>query len=117
LATCMLARTQFHSLGHRRLRRRMGVLVVKRAANSTRHRWGEKKAISPHKSEQQCERCDVVRASRHEFEGGRELHWKEFWRDLERLDEAGETPPCDARREVGEGYGYARHNTSHDERV
>jgi hypothetical protein len=64
---------------------------------STRHRWGGKKSPSRFKSEQRCIRCGMVRASRHEFEGGRELHWKEFWRDLERVDKAGETPPCDAR--------------------
>jgi hypothetical protein len=69
---------------------------------STRHRWGEKAVVVPHhKSEQECVRCGMVRASRHEFEGGRELHWKEFWRDLERIDKAGETPPCDARSEAG----------------
>jgi uncharacterized Fe-S cluster-containing radical SAM superfamily enzyme len=67
---------------------------------STRHRWGEKAVVSRHKSETQCRRCEMVRVSRHEFEGV-ELHWKEFWRDLERVDENGETPPCDARLEVG----------------
>jgi hypothetical protein len=67
---------------------------------STRHRWGEKTSVSPHKSETQCSRCGVVRASRHEFEGRRELHWKEYWRDLERVDDgSGATPPCDARLE------------------
>jgi hypothetical protein len=66
---------------------------------STRHRWGEKTPVSRHKSEQQCIRCGTVMARRNEFEGGRELHWKEFWRDLERLDSDGKTPPCDARLE------------------
>jgi hypothetical protein len=71
---------------------------------STRHRWGDKAIISPHKSEQECKRCGMVRASHHEYEGGRELHWKEFWRDLERVNERGETPPCDAALEK-EGIG------------
>jgi hypothetical protein len=69
---------------------------------STRHRWGEKVIVVPfRKSERECIRCGVVRASRHEFENGRELHWKEFWRDLERVDKAGETPLCDARLLTG----------------
>ena len=66
---------------------------------STRHKWGQRIEVSPHKSETECIRCDVVRVSRHEWEGGREIHWKEFWRDCELISSGGPTPPCDARRE------------------
>jgi hypothetical protein len=64
-----------------------------------RHKWGQRIEVSPHKSETECIRCGVVRASRHEFEGGREIHWKEFWRDCERI-ECKATPPCDKRLEI-----------------
>jgi len=70
---------------------------------STRHRWGKKVPVSRHKSEKQCARCGTVLVSRHEFEGPRKLHWKEFWRDLERIDVDGRTPPCDARLEQTNG--------------
>ena len=42
----------------------------------------------------------MVKVTRHEWERGRDLYWTEFWRDLERVDENGETPPCDARLET-----------------
>jgi hypothetical protein len=64
------------------------------------HRWGEKSSPSRHKSEQSCIRRGIVKASRHEFEGGRDLHWKEYWRDLDRVDKDGKAPPCDARLET-----------------
>ena len=66
---------------------------------STRHRWGEKVRFPPHKSEQQCIRCETVKVTRHESEGGREVHWVEFWRDEERI-KCEATPPCDARLEA-----------------
>jgi hypothetical protein len=69
---------------------------------STRHKWGERIEVSPHKSERECSRCEVVMVSRHEREGGREVHWKEFWRDCERI-ECEARPPCDARREKQAG--------------
>jgi len=64
---------------------------------STRHRWGDKDRLA-HKTEQQCKRCDMVKVTRHEFEGGREIYWIEFWRDCEQI-ECEATPPCDARLE------------------
>jgi hypothetical protein len=66
---------------------------------STRHKWAAKAVISPQKSERQCVRCETVLVSRHEYAGGRELHWKEFWRDCELICSGGPTPPCDARLE------------------
>lgn len=67
---------------------------------STRHKWGERVECGPHKSEKQCSRCEMVRASLHDAdEHGRQSHWKEFWRDQE-LIARGATPPCDARLEV-----------------
>lgn len=67
---------------------------------STRHKWAAKIEVSPHKSERQCIRCEMVKVSRHESEGGREIHWQEFWRDLDQVDCSDGTPPCDARLEV-----------------
>lgn len=65
---------------------------------STRHKWAAKVECSPQKSERQCTRCEMVMASRKEFEGGRPVFWKEYWRDLERI-ECEATPPCDYRLE------------------
>nr|WP_050781011.1 hypothetical protein [Bradyrhizobium sp. ORS 278] len=65
---------------------------------SVRHRWGDKVRF-PHKSERQCARCEMVKVGRHEGQGGRDLYWTEFWRDEERIDDGGRTPPCDARCE------------------
>lgn len=67
----------------------------------TRHRWGDRNPVSLQKTEYTCRRCGVVKISRHETEGGRELHWKEFYRDLDKIAGAADpTPPCDARLEV-----------------
>ena len=66
--------------------------------SSTRHRWGKPVRFGTYKAERECARCGVVKVSRHEFEGGREVHWQEFWRDEERIHHAA-TPPCDARIE------------------
>jgi len=67
---------------------------------STRHRWGDKARL-PHKTERQCDRCEMVETTRHEHEGGRDLYWTEYWRDLE-LVGRGKRPPCDARLEMAE---------------
>lgn len=66
---------------------------------STRHKWAKKIEISAHKSERQCIRCEMVKVSRKEFEGGRDVYWSEYWRDLDRI-ECDATPPCDARLEL-----------------
>lgn len=63
---------------------------------SERHKWGEKVRFGNYKSEAQCLRCELVKVSRHESEGGREVHWKEYWRD-EELISRDEMPVCDAR--------------------
>lgn len=63
---------------------------------STRHKWGEKVRFGNYKSEQQCLRCELVKVSRHESEGGRDVHWKEYWRDGE-IVSRGDMPICDAR--------------------
>jgi hypothetical protein len=67
---------------------------------STRHRWGTPGRLQ-HKFERQCSRCALVKVTRHEWENGRDLYWTEFWRDLDRVDKAGETPVCDARLMAG----------------
>lgn len=64
---------------------------------SARHKWGGKVRLE-HKTEQQCTRCEMVKATHHQNEGGRDVYWTEFWRDLEKIERAA-TPPCDARLE------------------
>jgi hypothetical protein len=66
---------------------------------SARHRWGEKVRF-PHKSEQQCARCETVKVGRHEWRAGADVYLTEYWRDEERIDADGKTPPCDARCEA-----------------
>ncbi|WP_316158488.1 MULTISPECIES: hypothetical protein [unclassified Bradyrhizobium] len=61
--------------------------------NSPRHRWGDKVRFV-NKTEQQCLRCDVVKVGRQEWQGDRSIYWTEYWRELERIDRAGKTPPC-----------------------
>ena len=58
-----------------------------------RHRWGDKSRF-PHKTEQQCINCGLVKVSRHESEGGRDVYWTEFWRGLERIGGEGK-PVCE----------------------
>lgn len=70
----------------------------------TRHRWSEKTDHPlAHKSEREClNGCGIVKVTRHEFEGGRETHWTEFWRGLDRFEGKG-TPVCepvDAKMEL-----------------
>ena len=58
-----------------------------------KHRCGDKLAISPHKTERECSNgCGIVKVTRHECEGGRDRHWIEFWRGLDRIEGEG-TPP------------------------
>lgn len=58
------------------------------------HRWGDKNVISPNKTERDClNECGIVKVTRHEREGGKDLHWIEFWRGLDRIESDG-TPPC-----------------------
>ncbi|MGJ5036576.1 hypothetical protein ACQR13_20920 [Bradyrhizobium sp. HKCCYLRH3059] len=61
---------------------------------STRHRWGDKVRFV-NKTEQQCSRCEMVKVSRRERQGGHDLYWIEFWRDEERIDTCDRrTPSC-----------------------
>ena len=66
---------------------------------STRHRWGDRRECGPHKSEKDCVRCGMTRASMHQNQGARDEHWKEFWRDGDQISCADATPPCDGRLE------------------
>ena len=80
----------------------------------SRHRWGEKVRFAQ-KTKQECARCETVKVTRHEWQAGREIYWTEYWRDLERIDADGATPPCDARCEQlgqGEQYGNPGHPIS-----
>ncbi len=59
------------------------------------HRWSSPQTISPHKTERECQNnCGIVKVTRHESEGGREVHWREFWRGLDRIDVI-RTPACE----------------------
>jgi hypothetical protein len=61
----------------------------------SRHRWDEGIVITPNKTEREClNRCGIIMVSRHEFEGGRELHCTECWRGLDRIEGKG-TPVCE----------------------
>mgnify|MGYP005809863931 CR=1 FL=1 len=57
-----------------------------------KHRWGDK-AVHPHKTERDClNRCGIVKVSRHESEGGRDVYWTEYWRGLDEIE--GESAPA-----------------------
>jgi hypothetical protein len=63
----------------------------------TRHRWGDKIPITPNKTECECQNgCGIVKVSRHECEGGRDVYWTEFWRGLDRIEGEG-APACDGK--------------------
>jgi hypothetical protein len=64
---------------------------------STLHRWSSKDVVSLHKTDRECRRSGLVKVTRHEFEGRRDLHWQEFWRDLDRVDDGRSMPTYDAR--------------------
>jgi hypothetical protein len=60
---------------------------------TNRHRWGEPHRF-PHKTERVCLKCGMVKVTRHESEGPRDIHFQEFWRDLDQIACDG-TPPCE----------------------
>ena len=45
----------------------------------SRHQW-DKPQRYPHKTERVCLKCGLVKVTRHEAEGPRDLHWMEYWR-------------------------------------
>lgn len=62
--------------------------------NRKRHSWGEPARFA-HKTEREClHGCGVIKVTRHESEGGTDLHWVEFWRDQELISCKG-TPVCE----------------------
>ena len=69
-----------------------------------RHRWSDKVEFPlAHKSEREClNGCGIVKVTRHESEAGRDQHWIEFWRGLDKIS-VGKTPACEpAAPEQGE---------------
>lgn len=59
------------------------------------HRWGKKLVVNANKTERECVNgCGIIKVTRHEVEGGRDLHWVEFWRGLDRI-EGQRTPVCE----------------------
>lgn len=67
-----------------------GAQPLTRAA---RHRWQES-FRDEHRTVRACEHCGLLKISRHEFAGGREQHWTEFYRGTERAQGNG-TPACE----------------------
>lgn len=65
----------------------------------SKHQWADKVVVSPNKTERECLACGLVKASRREFEGGRDIYWVEFWRGLDRVKCDG-TPPCEPTAEA-----------------
>lgn len=63
-----------------------------------RHRWGEPVRF-PHKSERQCIKCGLVKVTRHEAEGPRDVHWVEYWREGDQVA-ADKTPACEPVKEL-----------------
>lgn len=61
-----------------------------------RHEWGEP-ARFHHKTERECRRCGLLKVTRHEADGPRDVHFQEFWRGLEQIRTTG-TPPCEPER-------------------
>lgn len=63
------------------------------------HRWPKQgNTISPQKTEREClNNCGIIKVTRHETEGGRDKHWVEFYRGLDRIDDNGKTPKCIGR--------------------
>jgi len=61
-----------------------------------KHRWPkEGTVITRHKTEREClNGCGIVKVTRHESDGPRNLHWVEFWRDMDRIECSG-TPVCE----------------------
>lgn len=66
--------------------------------STQRHQWADK-VVFPNKSERECLFCGLVKVSRREFEGGRDVYWTEFWRGHDRIECAG-TPACEPVSEV-----------------
>jgi hypothetical protein len=61
-----------------------------------KHRWPRGTIITPNKTEREClNGCGIVKVTRHETEGAREVHWIEFWRGLDRIEGKG-TPVCES---------------------
>lgn len=61
------------------------------------HRWGIRIEYPlAHKTERECTNgCGITMVTRHENDGGRDVHWEEFWRGGEQVHGDGR-PICDA---------------------
>jgi len=62
-------------------------------AKRQNHRWSKPNPFAQ-KTERECLRCHIIRVTMHpEGRSGRR-HWKEFWRDGEKI-EGKRTPVCE----------------------
>lgn len=61
-----------------------------------KHKWFEN-SRNEHVTVRICERCAMRKISRHEFEGGKPMHWVEFYRGSARVQCDG-TPACEPAR-------------------
>lgn len=69
----------------------------------TRHRWGDPSRFD-HKTERECQNgCGIVRVTRHESQGGKDIHFVEFYRGLDKIECKG-TPPCTGRAKAATAY-------------
>lgn len=65
-----------------------------------KHRWGSK-AVFERKTERICERCGMIKVSRSEHEGGRDVYWTEFYAAGSFDPIGGEgTPVCEPMEQV-----------------
>jgi hypothetical protein len=61
-----------------------------------KHRWSKHPVRFEYKTERACDRgCGLVKVTRHEWQGGREKSWTEYWRDLDRVDDGKSVPVCE----------------------
>lgn len=58
----------------------------------SRHEWGQPERFA-HKTERQCLKCGLLKVTRHEAEGPRDVHWTEWWQGLDEIA-SRTTPSC-----------------------
>lgn len=63
---------------------------------SKRHSWSDRYPFDTHHTFRRCWNCGLMRITRHESEGGRDVHWVE-WRRVGGVNFRSErTPACEA---------------------
>lgn len=62
--------------------------------SSKRYTWSERFPLDQHHTFRRCWDCGLMRITRHESDGGRDVHWIEWRRNGERID-SERTPACE----------------------